>query len=157
MRGWLGILSVGVMVLFAAAGCATEVAEGGGGSAGAAGIGGSAGTGAAPSASPTFAEVYTTVLAPRSCTSPYCHASFGGGALEDQHATYVGLIGGVAEGEGCGGAKLVVPGDAEHSMLFLKVSMAEPPCGERMPFSTMPLAAAEIELIRAWIDGGAHE
>ncbi len=50
---------------------------------------------------------------------------------------------------------LVVPGDAESSLLFLKVSSDAPPVGARMPSGDVPLTAGQIELIRAWIDQGA--
>ncbi len=50
---------------------------------------------------------------------------------------------------------LVVPGDAESSLLFLKVSMDDPPIGDRMPRFAPPLSAAQIEAIRDWIDQGA--
>ena len=50
---------------------------------------------------------------------------------------------------------LVVPGDAESSLLFLKVSSDAPPVGTRMPLSADPLTAGSIELIRDWIDQGA--
>lgn len=162
MRGWLGMLSVGLWALSTIVGCVGEVTtgdegggEGGGDTSagGSGGTGGATGPGTATIAGPSFEEVYEGVLAPRSCTSLYCHASFGG----DMHATYLQLLGGVAEGDGCGGAKLVIPGDPEQSMLYLKVSMAKPPCGERMPFAGVVLPAAETDLIRAWIDAGAHE
>lgn len=50
---------------------------------------------------------------------------------------------------------LVVPGDAESSLLFLKVASDAPPTGERMPLREAPLSAGSIELIRDWIDQGA--
>jgi hypothetical protein len=51
---------------------------------------------------------------------------------------------------------LVKPGSPEESFFYLKVSMDAPPCGERMPWGAAnPLPAEEIDLIRAWIAGGA--
>lgn len=50
---------------------------------------------------------------------------------------------------------LVVPGDADASLLYLKVSSANPPVGARMPLIAAPLSAAQVELIRRWIDEGA--
>lgn len=56
--------------------------------------------------------------------------------------------------------KRVQPGDANASLLFLKVSMDNPPVGDRMPLCEPlapidPLTAAEIGLIRDWINQGA--
>lgn len=50
---------------------------------------------------------------------------------------------------------LVIPGDAENSLLYLKVSSNTPPVGVRMPWFQLPLSAAQIDLIRRWIDEGA--
>ena len=50
---------------------------------------------------------------------------------------------------------LVVPGDAEASLLFLKINSNAPPVGARMPFGRATLSASEIELIRTWIAQGA--
>lgn len=154
MSNRLGFVWVGVAALLW--GCAGEVSEGDGGSGGSGGANTTT-TSSSSVAGPTFTELYQQVLAPRSCTSPYCHGSFGSGALDDVHAAYVSILSAVADGEGCGDAKVVIPGDPEHSMLYLKVSMDKPPCGERMPVTTGALPAAEIELIRAWIAAGAVE
>lgn len=51
----------------------------------------------------------------------------------------------------------VVPGDAESSLLLLKVSSDDPPIGDRMPRFAPPLTAAEIALIRDWINQGAPD
>lgn len=50
---------------------------------------------------------------------------------------------------------LVVPGDAEASFLFNKVSSESPPVGFRMPLIGEPLTAEQIGLIRDWINQGA--
>lgn len=51
---------------------------------------------------------------------------------------------------------LVVPGDAEASYLFQKVSLDSPPeGGARMPLGGPPLSDEDIVLIRDWIDQGA--
>lgn len=49
----------------------------------------------------------------------------------------------------------VVPGDSSSSLLFLKISMVDPPVGDRMPFAILPLKDDEIAIIREWIDQGA--
>ena len=50
---------------------------------------------------------------------------------------------------------LVVPGDAEASLLLQKINSDAPPVGVRMPFGGAALSASEIELIRTWIAQGA--
>lgn len=52
---------------------------------------------------------------------------------------------------------LVIPGDAENSLLFQKVNSTNPPVGVRMPRFLPPLTAAQIDRIRRWIDEGALE
>ena len=56
----------------------------------------------------------------------------------------------------------VVPGDAAASLLFNKVDTklagTNPLCGSPMPLpaGAVPLTAAEVDLISAWITAGAH-
>jgi len=57
---------------------------------------------------------------------------------------------------------LVDSGDASTSLLFQKLSTENPPVGERMPLCTessprASLTAAEIGLIRDWINQGAAD
>lgn len=110
---------------------------------------------------PPFAEVYDEVLHPYGCASSYCHYLIAGPpALGPMQNTYDHLVGVVSTEQGCGGMMLVVPGDPEQSLLYLKVSMDKPPCGNRMPSlgpQGAPLDPAHVELIRAWIAGGAPE
>jgi len=51
---------------------------------------------------------------------------------------------------------VVVPGDADHSLLYLKVAMEQPPRGERMPLGRTPLTATQIRIIEDWINTGAQ-
>jgi hypothetical protein len=56
---------------------------------------------------------------------------------------------------------LVLPGDAENSLLYLKISQPTPPVGRRMPWDSGRIGSTvvseeEIELIRTWIDEGAY-
>ena len=64
-----------------------------------------------------------------------------------------GLIGGMSVQDPS--FSFVVPGDSSSSLLFLKVSMVDPPVGDRMPFALLPLEDDEIAIIRDWIDQGA--
>jgi len=50
---------------------------------------------------------------------------------------------------------IVVPGDAQSSLVFLKVSSDSPPVGARMPLGGLPVPANELGLIRDWINQGA--
>lgn len=50
----------------------------------------------------------------------------------------------------------VVPGDPGASFLFEKVSSDRPAAGVRMP-PNQPLDSDKIELVRAWIAGGAQD
>lgn len=75
----------------------------------------------------------------------------------DEEAREAGLRLDVRDGAvaDLGGYRAVVPGDAEESEIFLRVTSDDPdmrmPPGDRHP----PLAAREIETLRRWIDDGA--
>jgi len=56
--------------------------------------------------------------------------------------------------QGGGSGKVIEPGDAENSALFLSVSHREEP---KMPPNLPKIPDGEIELIRKWIEGGALE
>ena len=51
--------------------------------------------------------------------------------------------------------EIIVPGDPEVSLLFLKVRRESPPVGAMMPLGGPPLAESQIELFRLWILQGA--
>lgn len=63
--------------------------------------------------------------------------------------TYDGLMRGSDNGP------VVVPYDADNSLLFLKVAFETPPTGARMPFGRPPLSQTQIRLIEDWINQGA--
>lgn len=52
---------------------------------------------------------------------------------------------------------LVRPGDAENSYLIHKLEGREGIEGKQMPLGASPLTAADIAVIKAWIDSGAEE
>ena len=56
--------------------------------------------------------------------------------------------------QGGGSGKVIEPGNAQDSTLFLSVSHKEEP---KMPPNAPKIPEAEIELIRKWIEGGALE
>jgi hypothetical protein len=53
------------------------------------------------------------------------------------------------------GLMRVVPGDPEHSYLYLKVTGDPRIDGGRMPPISDPLTPPDVELLRSWIEAGA--
>ena len=122
----------------------------------------------------SFTLLYNTVLRP-SCSNDYCHYSGVGvrySALDMSSRSYAywSLVDQPAAGPGCSrmGTR-VVPGDPDHSLLYLKVSQTMAPCGARMPanpttlltngtseFSGTPLPDDQQQLIADWIANGAQ-
>ncbi len=121
---------------------------------------------------PTFTNVYSTIISAR-CVS--CHRPGGPGVttgqldMSTQAAAHTNLVGVAAQGTGagtsmvtCASASLtrVVPGDASTSLLYNKTHAklvgTLAPCGSVMPpGSSAALTAAQVDLIAAWINGGA--
>lgn len=122
---------------------------------------------------PTFTNVYANVIGAR-CTG--CHRPGGGGVntgmldMSTQATAYANLVG-VASAGTAGGASgitcasiamtRVSPGNATGSLLYNKVAskLAGTPaaCGSPMPLpaTATPLTQAQVDLIAAWIGGGA--
>lgn len=127
-----------------------------GGSSSAQGTG-TASVGDAAAAPATFTEIYVTILQP---TCSVCHKPEGIGAFQDfssQSSAYAALVGVKASGPSCGssGETRVVAGNASKSLVFQKVSEANPPCGSQMPFGEPPLSSTQMTLIEEWINAGA--
>jgi hypothetical protein len=106
----------------------------------------------------TFTDVYMNVIVPNGCTA--CHnPSVGAGSLDmsTQAAAYTNLVGVMAAGPACGGMGLirVVKGDASMSLIYEKVSEADPPCGSQMPLGGAPISSAEMTMVMDWINAGA--
>jgi hypothetical protein len=105
---------------------------------------------------PTFTELYDELLFPN-CAGGICH---GGGAgsldLSTRDAAYGALVSVAAMGPQCGssGARRVVPGDPDASLMYQKL-LPNPPCGARMP-GVGALTDDDIERIGAWIEDGAQ-
>lgn len=113
--------------------------------------------GDAAAAPATLTEIYVTILQP---TCSVCHKPRGIGDFQDlssQSSAYKALVGVKASGPSCGssGETRVVAGNASQSLLFQKVSEANPPCGSQMPFGGPPLSSAQMTLIEEWINAGA--
>jgi hypothetical protein len=128
----------------------------------------------------SFTNVYSKVIAPN-CTNVYCHGNgvpvtVGGLDMSNQVIAYWSLVNHVLEGPSCGNTiaqRRVIPSQPENSLLYLKVSMANPPCGVQMPadpvalwpsgagapsavFSGTALSSGDQQLIYNWIKEGAQ-
>lgn len=124
---------------------------------------------------PTFTNVYATIIGQR-CIG--CHRPGGSGVvvgmldMSTPAAAFANLVGVNAAGTGAGTSGItcasvmpplvrVTPGDANNSLIFNKVHSklvgTLAPCGSPMPLpsTAVPLTAAEVDLISAWITAGA--
>jgi hypothetical protein len=136
-----------VLCAMLATGCGGDTNGGGGGGDD---------DGGAASGPPKLSDVYKDILG-RNCSGPLCHSSAVGGNLvmSSPATAYDNLVGQPAAGDKCGDSGLtrVVPGDAEASLLYLKLTNTAD-CGDAMPV-TGPLESAQIDEIKAWIEAGA--
>jgi predicted CxxxxCH...CXXCH cytochrome family protein len=159
---WLAVVALGGAVSM---GC--DLFDGGaGGSAGAGGEGGGGGAGGdggtgGMAAAPVFAEVHE-LLQTAGCTNGYCHGGGSTGNLTltaDAAANYAALVNQPAAGLLCEptGLMRVAPFDSDNSILWQKIAPGVAACGEKMPSMAMPLGDAQVELVRAWIAGGAKQ
>jgi len=128
----------------------------------------------------SFTNVYTQALAPN-CTNSYCHfygvpTKWSGLDLSNQVIAYWSMVDHLPEGAVCNAPSLgrrVVPFRPEDSILYQKVSQANPPCGVQMPadpaqlfplgpgnpqvvFSGKALPSDQRQLIYNWIKEGAQ-
>ena len=107
------------------------------GTGGAIGTGGAGSGGAGGSAAPTFTQVYTTVLVTY-CSGSSCHnpGSQKGVSFASQSTAYSAVKSRVTAGNGAG------------SSFYMTVNSGSMPPGQK-------LSAANLALIKAWIDAGA--
>lgn len=123
---------------------------------------------------PTFESIYHQILVP-SCGRSRCHDDSGPasdldltGALRggESRAELLALMDGVlrgmlgaeAVGSQCRGRSLLlVPGEPERSLLYLKVAAASSRdvCGSKMPLAGSPLSEQRLCAMREWIACGA--
>ena len=109
------------------------------GTGGVKGTGGSTGTGGTGgAAAPTFTQIYTTILVPF-CGGSSCHnpGSQGGVSFSSQPNAYSAV------------KSRVTPGNGAGSSFYNTVNSGS------MPRGAAKLSAANLALIKAWIDGGA--
>lgn len=105
-----------------------------------------------PGGEVTLTQVYEQVFA-LSCGGLACHTGGGqGGGLDlDNNAGLTGRL----LAQSTIGMPQVTPGDPENSYLYLKCdgSFREAGgSGSRMPLGAPPLSAADLELLRVWIE-----
>lgn len=148
------------MVAAAGTGASGTPAAAAGAGAGAAGTS-AAGSGAAAGDKSSFEkDVFDKVIRVR-CGN--CHndaPSFGGLAFFPGAATAYGNLVNVPAGSEAtyqcrsSGLMRVKPGDPEHSLIYLKLTM--PPCGSKMPPAAFGTVTDEqVGLVRKWIMDGA--
>ncbi|MEZ4225778.1 MAG: hypothetical protein R3B13_32800 [Polyangiaceae bacterium] len=125
------------------AGSGGTVGSGGASSGGAIGSGGSAGI-------PNCVDYQTNIQTIFNTRCIDCHS--GPFAPQNLHLdSYAGVMAGGLTGNE------VVACQSAASLLYMKISMANPPVGERMPADGPPyLDATQIETIKRWIDQGAR-
>jgi hypothetical protein len=101
---------------------------------------------------PTTAGIYAAVFSPN-CSTPGCHAGNHAAVGLDLsvEATIETELVGIPSA--CDGSPLVVPGDAEASLLYQKL-MGTQSCGAAMPVS-QELDAELVDCVAAWIEGVA--
>lgn len=90
------------------------------------------------------------------CAGCHVGGSSGGLAMPDVDAAYTNLVGVAAAGASCSGmGNRVVASDSSTSILYSKLADATPVCGNRMPNGGPYLDAADIMMVKDWIDQGA--
>ena len=83
-----------------------------------------------------------------------CHAGGAGGLImnDDPVVTYNNLV---SVDSGCVGLNYIEPFIPSTSLLFLKISQPNPPCGNRMPANGAFWTPDAIDMVNQWISSGA--
>jgi hypothetical protein len=107
----------------------------------------------------TFQVIQERVFDAHGCNVTTCHARDWAGRLDLRPGiAYPALVGVLAENDAArqAGKKRVVSGDAANSFLSQKLhGTLAPGEGNKMPETGPPLSQLELDLIDAWINGGA--
>jgi hypothetical protein len=160
------LLACLVCVSLASVGCpgndATPIGAAGSGGGVAGNTAASAGSAGSSTPAVSFSAIYAMIF-PMS-TNARCNACHGMPANDitngnlhmgmDQATAYSALMGTTSTSSMCGAKAYVVPGQPDLSLLFQKLSPT-PPCGSRMPLGGSAFSAAQLDMIRSWIAGGA--
>jgi hypothetical protein len=112
----------------------------------------------------TFTEIYDSILSTQTDSRcNFCHSmpasQVSNGMFhtgKDKTETYASILDRISTSEACSGRSVIVPGDPEQSLLYLKIAGA-PPCGNRMPLGGKALSATQVQMIRSWIAAGAND
>jgi hypothetical protein len=146
------------------AGASGAGATGGAGSKGAAGAPATTGAGGADAGAADAGEAALTYANSMNIILPFycggCH--FGVTAMGGFTVSYENVTGAVSSAHaGCpnldASKRRVVPGKPDSSLLYIKISVANPPgaCGGHMPYMGTTLSAQNLQEIHDWIAQGA--
>ncbi|HEY4181855.1 MAG TPA: hypothetical protein VGM90_33660 [Kofleriaceae bacterium] len=123
------------------------------------------GTQFVPEVPPTFTDVYAELF-PRQTISQcvFCHANppneISNGMFsvgDDQTTAYPALMD-ISHSAKCGDTyTLIVPGDPDASLVYQKLALDPPPCGDRMPLGNDAISKTKLKLVRDWILAGAKD
>ena len=78
-----------------------------------------------------------------------CHDYFGASTVDDMYETLLASE--------VNGMLLLEPGDAEGSLVYVKLAGGTQPFGDSMPLHHGPISEAELDLIEQWIQDGAPD
>lgn len=118
----------------------------------------------APAGPPaTFTQIYPLIFpVTTKAQCNFCHSlppnDKSNGKLsmgQDKATAYAAIVGKTSSSSKCGGKPLIVPGQPDQSLFFLKLET--PPCGDHMPLGGDPLPADQIDMVRSWIAAGAKD
>jgi hypothetical protein len=103
---------------------------------------------------PTLTQVQEEIFTP-TCAQSECHdrQTARSGLVLEAGLAYANLVN-VASQERPAVMR-VAPGAPDDSYLYLKITRALPPEGDRMPQGLLPLPGRLISLVQAWIEAGA--
>ncbi len=97
----------------------------------------------------SFSVDIQPIFSQNGCTG--CHGGSGGLSLTAGQS-YANLVNVQAQA-GCTNRKRVLPGNADESVLYLR--LAGSACGDRMPKGGSAVSSASVTKVRDWINGGA--
>jgi mono/diheme cytochrome c family protein len=112
-----------------------------------------------PAATATLAQVQEQIFTPY-CANCHCPGGSGPMSLTDAASSYAALVGADPTNSTArqAGEKRVVPGDPSKSFLLNKLTgQMDFGEGDVMPQNGTSLTAAQVALIRSWIQAGAPE
>jgi len=98
----------------------------------------------------SFASDIQPIFSTYGCTS--CHGGSGGLFLTAGQS-YTNLVSVQAQA-GCTNLFRVLPGNADESVLYLRLSGST--CGSRMPKGGSAISSTDLNLVRTWINQGAQ-